>query len=344
MKMPSPSSDTVMPVHSSAKSRSRSGSQQLHVSYRGSRHARRHRRSRGGRQVDRRPRRRAGARLHLPGLRGDVPRVALARAARSAADAATSASSGDRVLLDGEDVSEAIRTPEISQEASRRAADPAVRAALVDKQRALIAAGDWVAEGRDIGTVVAPDAELKVFLTADEDERAPAGAACPWTRSRERDAARRAAASTRRWSAGARRRRGRHHRARASTRSSSASSVLVGGEDAREGRGRRLSQRRQVLARQPPDRLARGGRARAPGHHARPQGARLRVERPALHADRHRRHGLPRRRPDRRLDPRAGAGGARRRRGRGARRRRARRAAARRPGDRRPAAPLARAR
>ena len=79
---------------------------------------------------------------------------------------------GDRVLLDGEDVSEAIRTPEISQEASRRAADPTVRAALLDKQRALIASGDWVAEGRDIGTVVAPDAELKVWLTADEDERA----------------------------------------------------------------------------------------------------------------------------------------------------------------------------
>ena len=79
---------------------------------------------------------------------------------------------GDRVLLEGEDVSEAIRTPEISQEASRRAADPAVRAALLDKQRALIASGDWVAEGRDIGTVVAPDAELKVWLTADEDERA----------------------------------------------------------------------------------------------------------------------------------------------------------------------------
>ena len=56
--------------------------------------------------------------------------------------------------------------------ASVVAADPAVREALVAKQRALIAAGDWVAEGRDIGTVVAPDAELKVFLTADPRERA----------------------------------------------------------------------------------------------------------------------------------------------------------------------------
>jgi cytidylate kinase len=47
-----------------------------------------------------------------------------------------------------------------------------VRAALVPKQRALLGHGDWVAEGRDIGTVIAPDADLKVWLTADEDERA----------------------------------------------------------------------------------------------------------------------------------------------------------------------------
>ena len=79
---------------------------------------------------------------------------------------------GDRVFLDGEDVTEKIGTPEISQRASELAADPAVRAALVPQQRALIASGDWVAEGRDIGTVVAPDAEVKVWLTADEAERA----------------------------------------------------------------------------------------------------------------------------------------------------------------------------
>jgi CMP/dCMP kinase len=79
---------------------------------------------------------------------------------------------GDRVLLDGEDVSEAIRTPEISDLASRRAAEPSVRAALIDKQRALLSRGDWVAEGRDIGTVVAPGADLKVWLTASLDERA----------------------------------------------------------------------------------------------------------------------------------------------------------------------------
>src|SRR3954471_22211328 len=55
-----------------------------------------------------------------------------------------------RVLLDGEEVSSAIRAREVSGRASEVAADPAVRAALVEKQRALIARGDWVAEGRDI--------------------------------------------------------------------------------------------------------------------------------------------------------------------------------------------------
>jgi CMP/dCMP kinase len=79
---------------------------------------------------------------------------------------------GGRVLLDGEDVSDAIRTPEISDLASRRAADPAVRAALLDKQRALLSSGDWVAEGRDIGTVVAPGADRKIWLTASLEERA----------------------------------------------------------------------------------------------------------------------------------------------------------------------------
>ena len=66
----------------------------------------------------------------------------------------------------------ALRTPEVTEAASRVAQDPGVRAALVEKQRELIANGDWVAEGRDIGTVVAPGAELKVFLTAEPKERA----------------------------------------------------------------------------------------------------------------------------------------------------------------------------
>src|SRR5581483_4636033 len=69
-------------------------------------------------------------------------------------------------------VTDAIRSPEVSEAASRAAADPAVRSAVVQQQRRLLASGDWVAEGRDIGTVVAPDAEVKVFLTADPEERA----------------------------------------------------------------------------------------------------------------------------------------------------------------------------
>jgi cytidylate kinase len=74
--------------------------------------------------------------------------------------------------MDGRDVTEAIRTPEVSEAASRVAADLGVRAALVRRQQAIMADGDWVAEGRDIATVVAPDAAVKVFLTADPGERA----------------------------------------------------------------------------------------------------------------------------------------------------------------------------
>ena len=79
---------------------------------------------------------------------------------------------GERVLANGEDVTEAIRAPEVSEAASKVATNPAVRAALADKQRELLRGGDWVAEGRDIGTVVAPDAAVKVFLTAGPEERA----------------------------------------------------------------------------------------------------------------------------------------------------------------------------
>jgi len=79
---------------------------------------------------------------------------------------------GERVIANGDDVTEAIRTPEVSEAASKVATDPDVRAALVDKQRELLSNGDWVAEGRDIGTVVAPGAAVKVFLTASPEERA----------------------------------------------------------------------------------------------------------------------------------------------------------------------------
>jgi cytidylate kinase len=79
---------------------------------------------------------------------------------------------GDSVKLDGRDVTGKIRTPEVSEAASRIATDPRVRAALVAKQRELMKSGDWVGEGRDMGTVVAPDAELKIYLTASPEERA----------------------------------------------------------------------------------------------------------------------------------------------------------------------------
>jgi CMP/dCMP kinase len=90
--------------------------------------------------------------------------------AEVAADVAISL--GDRVLLDGEDVTAAIRTPEVSEAASVVAADAAVRTAMIAEQRRLLADGDWVAEGRDIGTVVWPSAEVKVFLTASPAARA----------------------------------------------------------------------------------------------------------------------------------------------------------------------------
>jgi GTPase len=79
---------------------------------------------------------------------------------------------GPHVLLGGRDASYAIRTPEVTADASRVSVHPAVREAMVARQQALIAAGDYVAEGRDIGTVVSPDSPLKVFLTASDEERA----------------------------------------------------------------------------------------------------------------------------------------------------------------------------
>ena len=77
-----------------------------------------------------------------------------------------------QVIADGRDVSEEIRAPRVTVASSTVAAHPEVRAALLRKQRELIDSGDYVAEGRDIGTVVAPDAAVKLFLTADPEERA----------------------------------------------------------------------------------------------------------------------------------------------------------------------------
>jgi cytidylate kinase len=77
-----------------------------------------------------------------------------------------------RVTLDGRDVTRAIRTPEIDRAAAAVARLPRVRAALVERQRALGAGGGVVMEGRDIGTVVFPAADVKVYLDASAEERA----------------------------------------------------------------------------------------------------------------------------------------------------------------------------
>ncbi len=79
---------------------------------------------------------------------------------------------GRRARIGERDVSAAIREPGVTAAASRVSVHPPVREAMVARQRRLIAAGRYVAEGRDIGTVVSPDSPLKVFLTASDDERA----------------------------------------------------------------------------------------------------------------------------------------------------------------------------
>ena len=78
----------------------------------------------------------------------------------------------DSIHLDGKPVEGRIRSPEVTVAASRVSVHPQVRQAMVKRQRELIASGNYVAEGRDIGTVVSPESRLKVFLTADEQERA----------------------------------------------------------------------------------------------------------------------------------------------------------------------------
>ena len=112
--------------------------------------------------------------LALKGLRRGAPRddaaaTALARGTRIEF-------SGDperpHVMLDGEDVTDAIRTPDVSEGASRVAAFPGVRRLLVEWQRSLRESGPLVGEGRDIGTVVFPDADVKLYLDADPATRA----------------------------------------------------------------------------------------------------------------------------------------------------------------------------
>ncbi len=84
-----------------------------------------------------------------------------------------------RVLIDGTDVTRAIRTPEIDRAATAVARLPGVRAVLVDRQRALGETGAIVMEGRDIGTVVFPNADVKIYLDASPEERARRRASDP---------------------------------------------------------------------------------------------------------------------------------------------------------------------
>jgi cytidylate kinase len=101
-----------------------------------------------------------------------VGTLAEALVAKDAVRLEGDAQGGSRVLLDGRDVSGAIRTQTLSQGASKVSAQPRVRGALLELQRSAGRSGGVVLEGRDIGTVVFPDAEVKVFLTASVEERA----------------------------------------------------------------------------------------------------------------------------------------------------------------------------
>jgi CMP/dCMP kinase len=90
-----------------------------------------------------------------------------------------------RVLIDGVDVARAIRTPEIDRAAAIVARHPAVRRVLVQRQQALGAGGGIVMEGRDIGTVVFPAADVKIYLDASPEERARRRATDPAHRAAE---------------------------------------------------------------------------------------------------------------------------------------------------------------
>jgi cytidylate kinase len=91
---------------------------------------------------------------------------------RSEIDFESTASGDECIMLDGEDVTDDIRTEQTGEAASTVAALPAVRAALVAKQHSFAELPGLVADGRDMGTVIFPDAAVKVFLTASAEERA----------------------------------------------------------------------------------------------------------------------------------------------------------------------------
>lgn len=102
---------------------------------------------------------------------GDAPRLA-ALAADLAFEVRSAEDGGTTVLLDGEDITIALRSPAVNRHVSAVSALPQVRAALLEQQRRLAAPGGIVMIGRDIGTVVLPDAHLKLFLTASAEVRA----------------------------------------------------------------------------------------------------------------------------------------------------------------------------
>jgi cytidylate kinase len=111
-------------------------------------------------------------------LMRDVPLDSDDRVAELAARAPIELT-GETVRIDGEDVTRAIRTPAIDRAAAVVARNPGVRKALVERQRAFAASGSLVMEGRDIGTVVFPSADVKIYLDADPAERARRRAADP---------------------------------------------------------------------------------------------------------------------------------------------------------------------
>lgn len=103
---------------------------------------------------------------------GDGPALAALAAAHPAVLRAGEDGDPGRVLIAGADVTEAIRHPEVTAAVSEVSAHRGVRVAVVAAQRALLAAGDWVSDGRDVGSAVCPQAEVKVYLTASAEERA----------------------------------------------------------------------------------------------------------------------------------------------------------------------------
>lgn len=110
--------------------------------------------------------------LTLAALRAGVPADDEGTLARLARDADLSFDPGGRIMLDGRDVTDEIRSAEVTAEVSQVAAHPAVRQQMLAYQRDAAAQGDVVMEGRDIATTVAPGAGVKVFLTASLEERA----------------------------------------------------------------------------------------------------------------------------------------------------------------------------